>query len=696
MLTKYKLKIGAKEYELQDADLKNWGDIKCAYKRAEYGGVVRSFTSKFEFVNNAYRLLLEEFDNKGFAAQATFYLYTADNNWVYKLAYQCDLDFSTLQYTDYVLSINAIDNSVESVIKANKSTKYEFVIGEDVAVNGSQYLFDRLKMIETVTYEITDGETQDDGSLFGDYNPANGGRIYMGTVGSEICIGGLISPNEDQEYGNGYMLKALKAVDVTLDYSIATSIERGCAQLDLMVNDQVAQKLHDPTQKSAPWIWVDAISIDEVMAYIRRDPQLSNQWDTESLDGRWMTIAGIVWVVRHDAVLGGNEWVNTGKTKEEYVSDISEGQVILHLKADDIVWLRYTSDKSEFFSIMKSSLKFSWQSRGDAVSIDCVSPAELLEAILGKMGVSYDCEISQYDARLANTLLLAAESIRAIPGAKMYASFNDICNWLETVFGYVYVIDDELGIVEFKHRKEIFSATAPVIEIDDAKDFEYKTENSVLYSSITIGYDKKDYDSVNGRDEFNFSTTYTTGYNNGKKLELKSPFRADSYGIEFLAEKRSQQTTDNSSDKDVFFVTGIFSNGCYKPNRTPVIQNSITGSLLNGEFSPMRCAFVNQEYISLMATSMELAFASTEGNGAIVIDGNGMSDDQPLEDCEMLTAGELTFSCSDITMPDDRNSLIRVKSADYVYEGFIRQATFNIARPEAVDYTIMIKSKLPC
>ncbi len=179
-------------------------------------------------------------------------------------------------------------------------------------------------------------------------------------------------------------------------------------------------------------------------------------------------------------------------------------------------------------------------------------------------------------------------------------------------------------------------------------------------------------------------------------MELKSPFRADSYGIEFLVEKRDQDTTDNSSDKDIFFVSGVEKGGYFQTNRTPKIENSITDSLFNGEFSPMQCAGVNREYISLMAYSMVLKFASTEGNGNIKINGIGMSDDLWLEDCEMLTAGELKFTCSDQRIPKDKNCLIRVKSKDFIYEGFIRQVSFMLARPETVEYTIMIKTKTPC
>jgi len=97
---------------------------------------------------------------------------------MYEPLFYCDLDFSSLTYTEYVLSMNAIDDSIASRIKAAKSTKFEFVVGEDIPVNGTKYLFDRIKMLETATYAITGGESAEDGSLTGDYTTDNNHRIY--------------------------------------------------------------------------------------------------------------------------------------------------------------------------------------------------------------------------------------------------------------------------------------------------------------------------------------------------------------------------------------------------------------------------------------------------------------------------------------------------------------------------------------
>lgn len=696
MLTKYKLIIGSDEYELGEDDLKNWDEIKCLYKRAEYGGVIRSFTSRFEFVNKAYQILMAEFDKRGFHAKATMELYVIDNNWNYNLEYACELDFTTLTYNEYVLSMHAIDDSVASIIKANRSTKFEFVVGEDVPANGVKFLFDRIKMIETATYAITDGTNNEDGSLTGQYTTDKNYRLYVGLTNSELAIGEAIRLNDDQTNGDGYMFSALKSLDITLDYSIIASIEEGCAPLVLMKNEIPIRQLHKGASKKEPWLARDQNSIESVMDYINSDEQRRWSWANESWDEDWITVQGIVWVVKTD-VLGSNMWVNTGQTKAEYCAKPEADTITFHLNPRDKVWLKFSSESDRTFKIISSSIKFTWKVKGSPVTMDSIAPDELLERILWKMGVGMDSIISNFNPDISSVLIIPAESIRAIPGAKIYVSFNDFCKWIETVFGYTYVINEEDGIIEFKHRREIFSENTTTIMIDGARDFEYTTEESVLYSSVVVGYDKKEYDSVNGRDEFNFNSSYMTGYNiNGKKLELKSPFRADSYGIEFLVEKRGQDTTDNGNDKDVFFVKGVERDGYYQTNRTPDIQNSITGSLINGEFSPIHCVSVNAEYISLMAYSMELKFASTEGNSNIIIDKIGISDDLWLEDCEMLTAGELKFTCADQNIPKDMNCLIRVKSKDFIYEGFIRQVSFILARPETVEYIIMIKTKTPC
>lgn len=695
MLTKLILYIDNDSYELQDDDINNWSDIECTYKRSDYGGVIRSFMSKFEFVNEAYRLMMDLFDRDGYMSRARISLCLINDSWEYESVFESDLDFSTLKFDDYVLTINAIDASMASRIKANKNTKYEYTIGENIETAGLPYVFDRLNMKETVTYEITDGESQEDGSIIGVYHPSNNHRIYIGALNSEICVGGAVLHNDDQSYGDGYLFEALKDVVVTLDFSVNVNREVGCGRLQLMKNDNEVSILHSGVKADTPWLGGDYPNIDWIKDYIKSDPHLRNSWANDSWRGKWVCVDGMVWKVRTDST-GSNEWYNTGQSRAEYDSVESSGKVYIECKRGDRIWIRFDAETDTNFMIISSSFRFSWNNRGKPAKIECITPDHLAERLLASMGVYAEPFISNRDKRVRETLILAAESIRGIEGAKIYASFNDFCNWMETVFGYVYVLDEENGFIYFVHRTEIFKSSTP-FDIPAVNDVEYSTVPSVLYSSLTIGYDKRDYEGVNGRDEFNFNSTYTTDYPyDGKTLTLKSPFRADSYGIEFLVEKRGAESTDNESDKDIFFVRGRQKGDYYATVRDVQILNTTTGTLINGEFSPMECAFANGEYISLMATSLKLSFASTEGNSNVIVDIFRVSDNLWIEDCEMLTAGEVKFTTDLQDLPEDINTMIRIRTPGYIYEGYIKEVSIKYARPESVQYTMMVKYKYRC
>lgn len=697
MLVKFILWINNASYELKPDDLMNWADVECIYSRTDYTGIIRSVMSEFHFVNEAYRRILALYCEHGFKAEAEIELKVIDDNWRYNSIFRCFLDFGTITYNEYVLKLFAIDSSINSKIKANKATRYEFSLGEDIPVNPKMFRFDRLEMLETVTYAITDGESRENGALYASYDPQNNGRIYVGLTQSEIGIGRKIYYKDDQEYVDGYMLKAVKMTKVKLDYTIAASIERGCKRLVLMKDDAEVATIHEGCKTRKPWLEKDQESLEQVMDYIHSEPYLEYDWANESWQGEWISINDIVYVAETDPILGTNRWESTGKTRMEFTSVESSGTVEAVLLPGQKLWLKLDSSEACEFSINKSELAFTWTNRGNAEMIDNVDPEDLLKAILAKMGVGADCTISHYDARLPHVILLPAESIREIPQAKIYASFDDFCKWIQAVFGYTYVVDEDNNMVEFKHRREIFNPSSDVFEVRHIKDLDYSIDESLLYSSVIVGYPCKDYDSVNGRDEFNFSSTYTTGFTlRDKNLELLSAFRADSYGIEFLVEKRGESTTDNESDQDIFFVTGIDSGTVLVPNRTIDIQNSITGTLLNGEFSPMRCAHANKDSISMVADDLTLTFASTDGNADIVIDGHGMSDDIELTNCDMLSPGILQFYCGDLDMPADINSLVRVSSGNYIYEGYIKRLHMKYAREESVQYHFFVKSITPC
>lgn len=699
MQTKFLLNIGNEQYELQNDDLFNWADIECSYKRSGYDGVVRSFMSKFQFINEARRLLIEEFDTNGLMAKASVTLLVINDHWKYDPLFSCDLDFTTFTYDDYTASINAVDASVAARIKANKSTRYEFEPGQDITMAPYDYLFDRMEMIESASYHISDGESQDDGSIKGSCPSDSNGRIMIGLTESEIAVGQAVYFTDDQEYGNGFLIEALKPVNITLDYSIVVNRETGAPQLTLMLDNTPVEVMYNGSYGHQRFVDGDWSNENVLMAWIEEDKWLSDQWHNNMLEYfyYWAEIQGMVWLIRslNEGPTCVNYFEPTGKTVREYFADPVAGSVSVQMQPQQKLWI--AAGDTRTYCFMSSKLVFSWVNRGEPVVIDCVKPLNLLEALLAKMNIDCTCSLSCYDPRLDDVVLLPGECIRELNQPRVFASFNDFAGWMEAVFGYVYVIDEENHTLEFKHRKEIFREDAPVFEVTNGKDFTYSLENSVLYSNLVIGYNKQDYDSINGRNEFNFSNSYTTSFSiEGKKLELKSAFRADGYGIEFLVEKRGKETTDNQSDTSMFFVSGTLLSSLYRPERPCTVTNTASAYMLNAEFSPLSCIKANADSISLMAKDMTLVFASADGDGSVVIDGQCLSGNVVLEDCEMLTAGVLKFTCPELSVPQDINSLIRVRAPEYIYDGYISEITMKYAREEAVEYKLLVKSKTPC
>lgn len=58
-------------------------------------GLIRSFSTQFEFVNRSYELLKEEFEQHYLSAKAAIVFYLRNNSWNWDKIFHCTLDFGT-------------------------------------------------------------------------------------------------------------------------------------------------------------------------------------------------------------------------------------------------------------------------------------------------------------------------------------------------------------------------------------------------------------------------------------------------------------------------------------------------------------------------------------------------------------------------------------------------------------------------
>ena len=335
----------------------------------------------------------------------------------------------------------------------------------------------------------------------------------------------------------------------------------------------------------------------------------------------------------------------------------------------------------------------SWDERGDSYSIDVVRPVTLLDAILKKIFPETDVNGSIYESigdtlneRLRNSYLVAAESIREMSTPRIYTSFSKFCEYMEAVYGYVYIIDE--NSIQFIHRSDLFSTENRIV-IGNVSDFNYTVASDRIYSSVQIGYEKQDYDfGNNGSDEFNFNNTYTTGCTiKDSKLTIMSPYRADCYGFVELAEKRNQDSTTTDSDQQIFIVVAVEGNSGYDLDRSVDVQGTYTYSVFNALLSPRYMIEANIGYLSSFAS--ELTFASSEANSDIVIDGKKMNENIALG-TPTFGLGDISFEMSNVLIEADWNSsCIELEFEGKEIVGAVNSMEYTLSNIESIKYELI-------
>ncbi len=743
MRTKYELHIGEKSYELTSECVRNWDQIVCAYSRKDFNGVVRSFSSKFEFVGKVYDILLSHYLESGMKSAATLRTMTMTDTWEWETQFEVPLDFSTISWDGVVLSISAVDNGLAALIAARKKTEYEFGIGNDIIPDGV-LSYDRVIMRNTVTHEIMGNAgngNYSDGSVA--LTAASGlTRLPVYVVGNSESYESSPVTFDDQTEDKGSSFLKIRNSQTSVELSIDITYENqktpsastiiDNAEIHLMMFNAKSDHYVDLgtvfTYTESDWKGEDKqcvgcfSSFEELQKAYPTPPQnvyaiigKSNHKDdiqevyitpeTNNEKVEWLSCSYSV---------GGrdNPYLTSTSHRAIYSFKINSGanpgsQLVLTYKAN----LKCTRPHTEELSFgIKSTIKAVWTSRAKTISIDAFRPQNVAQTLLDKITggtIETGISISDDDTRLEGIYILAAESIRGIEGAKLYTSFDNFCEWMQTVFGYTYYIDEEKdaesGIirqyVRFVHRKTLFAAITQV-DIEHARDLTYSVDSSLIYSCIEVGYDKQDYDAECGRDEWNFTTTYNTRIDvSDKKLSMTSKYRADCYGLEFLAQKRLQDTTDDKSDHDVFFVfcthteeTDTEGNISTKMilNRSVKIEGALSDSVFNGEFSPRRCLLANADRICAMHSPLNLEFASGSGNSSVVIDGTAENQNIEIKS-SLFTVGQISFSTDNISIPKYNDALYSVSDNGITYIGYLSSLELRFARSEAAKYKLIVK-----
>lgn len=635
-MIKCELLLGGYAYDVTN-DLMNWDDVEIKWKRDGYAGVVRSFSTKFEFCKGGYSLLVNEWLTNYLNASASIVVYVRNNSWLWDERFRCALDFSTFTFNGVTCEINAIDDSLASLIKAKKGTQYEYSV--DVIKEDALLKYDGLDMVSRCEWTIP---TDEDEKLFDSISHRS---LFMPLYieSSEIANSNTVAFG-DSNFGNAenvkyedipYILQNISdnkgyVVNFKTRFSVWSLGNQAC---------QIKIVGYGPTSDS-PIVYYDSGLI-------------------ESYNGKELDI--------------------------DIDIPLAVG-IKVSIIIEDPWYGNYFPSK--FVRVIEKP-KAVFYSRRDAVDVPVVRPVKLLNRLLKSMNGGNDGLTGTIasDSRLDHTVLVAAESIRGIKNAKLYTSYNKFVEWMSAEFGFVPVVGETS--VHFVHRDSLFS-DAVIKELENCTDFEFSVDSGRIYSRVNVGYEKVDYESVNGKDEFRFTQQYTTGVTlSDSSFDLISPYRADAYGIEFLVAQRGEETTDSESDNDVFMVGVELKNGVYELDRSKSVEGVISPStMFNVMYSQLDMIAANAHYIASFANL--LTYSSSDGNSDVLIDGEPLKDDVNV-DHPLFTVGEMRVSTDDLDIPSDLSGKVVFENHGRVYEGFVNEVTLNIGRGKSVTYDMIVK-----
>ena len=124
--------------------------------------------------------------------------------------------------------------------------------------------------------------------------------------------------------------------------------------------------------------------------------------------------------------------------------------------------------------------------------------------------------------------------------------------------------------------------------------------------------------------------------------------------------------------------------------RSVQIEGVLSDTVFNGEYSPLKCLQANLGYVGIMSSNVNLICTATDGNSNVMID-NVPNNSPILSQSPLFSVGELSFGVPKLYKLNE-NEMIKVRTEDTIYTGFIKKIEYSMAKEETVEYTIIVKS----
>ena len=540
-----------------------WMDTELSWVRnMDYKGVFRSLKTEYKFVKDGAKILRKIYYEQGIEGICQLRIDIRKNSdWTYEQFHKGDLNFKTAQDLDDYFNVSLDDDSVFSKLKSNANVDYEIPISWDddphIELDGinlyGSYFFAPLDYVLKVadrTAPIIDYLQEGDfpvtawGSQTAEL-PI--GFSAASTIGSSIPSGAfdalawLMKPYQDLELNCNIKQKiALTKFGIVssggvIDVSVFVVTE------DLVIHD-IINLFSAPLPVSTPSPVVYDINYTSPNFIVPAKAQVYIAY----------RILGSTPVENWDVITYGNP---------DLAAPELENRIIFNATFKLALSYSTVIEYWDFFDRLSKKV---------LDSTSTVSYSNFLRS-----------EDDYEDNQPAYTFVTCGDAIRGFQdnSVSIRTKFNDMFADASKRWMLGLGLDATNRII-LERLDYFFDRTTLIADLGEVKDLELSVAEEYFFNSLKVGMKKQDYDELNGREEFNQSTTFKLPFVRVVKNEdWTSDYRFDMYGIELYRANLSQKkTTDSTSDNDTFVIGGRIGGMHYKLSR----PNFLSGGSVSG------------------------------------------------------------------------------------------------------------------
>lgn len=651
-----------------------WEDQSLKWERGtNYYGVFTNYTNPLRFVKDGRKILKTLFYTNGINLQLELLIDKHSNEvatWGYNQYYIGDIDFSRFKDEKDFTQVEIMQQGFMSKLKANEDTKYEIGLGTGVWVKMDGYPLQG--QAEWQTGINVKAET----NIGGQYWP----------------VLAFVPPNEG--YNNSLYLHT-QSIYMPLDNSITLikNTNQNASTFVVFTYEYYVNAFISNTSSSGGYFGIDLILFDT-----NGTPTVTHLFTSTTFQaiGTSQTYLGTI-----NNVINIPSGYRIAIRYRMWVSPYSS-------------WLNGDWDATDVITGSKFTAK--WSTKVPDTYVKCLDTLSLGTLITQKIDAS-----SNFSSDVASNnlgyMLTSGDALRNLTGAVIKTSISDYFKGMNCMFNASLWYDKSSETLHIDDKSVVFDSSTTAVNIGEVASFQIEPYLAEQFSVVKFGYKPYDYDTINGKEEFNQDTTFNTPLERiqGSK-DFISPYRADRYGIELVRANLAEKTNaDSDNDNDLFWINVDLAAGVqgtipagyagagqnfYKLYRDPSMSyvQGVEWPLdcYNTEFSPKRRMYAFGKYLRScfnMYASSNLTFAnqSKTQNGNISVitdDGLNLYDEMSNEIISDLAPSGyfLPYIMTiEVKIPVNLQEIFDVSGASFgvvefsykgnTYEGFIIEAT---------------------